>query len=129
MPKRPALSRKNMFNSRWARFIVAIIVGIGLGLLYGWVIDPPEYTNTSPSDLRQDFKTDYVLMVAEMYQAEGDAQAAVRRLAYLGDQEATKTIQTAIDFANEHTDYPQGDLRLIQSLLEGIQTWQETRSQ
>jgi hypothetical protein len=115
--------------SRWVRFIIAIILGIGLGLVYGWVIDPPEYTNTSPSDLRQDFKTDYVLMVAEMYQAEGDAQAAARRLTYLGNQDATKTIQAAIDFANEHTDYPQSDLRLIQSLLEGVQSQQESGSQ
>ena len=129
MPKRPSFSRKNILTSRWVRFIVAIIVGIGLGLLYGWVINPPEYTNTSPSDLRQDFKTDYVLMVAEMYQAEGDAQAAARRLSYLGNQEATKTIQTAIDFANDHSDYPQDDLRLIQSLLEDVQTWQESRPQ
>ncbi len=129
MPKRPSFSRKNILTSRWVRFILAIILGIGLGLLYGWVIDPPEYTNTSPSALRQDFKTDYVLMVAEMYQAEGDAQAAARRLTYLGDQEATNTIQTAIDFANEHTDYPEGDLRLIQSLLEGVQTWQESGTQ
>ena len=115
--------------SRWARFIIAIILGIGLGLVYGWVINPPEYKNTSPSDLRQDFKTDYVLMVAEMYQAEGDAQAAMRRLTYLGNQDATKTIQAAIDFANEHTGYPQSDLRLIQSLLEGVQSQQESGSQ
>lgn len=110
--------------SRWVRFIIAILVGIALGLFYGWVINPVEYRNTTPEGLRQDYQTDYVLMVAEAHQAERDAQAAIQRLGYLGNRPATEIIQKAIDFASEHDDYPQNDLALLKSFLEQINEWQ-----
>ena len=49
-------------TSRWILFIFAILVGAGLGLLYGWVINPVDYVDTTPDTLRIDYKTDYVLM-------------------------------------------------------------------
>jgi hypothetical protein len=73
-------------RSRWLRFILAIVTGIGLGLLVGWLISPVKYVNTTPDSLGGDYKTDYVLMVAEVYQAEGNLTLAAQRLALLGKQ-------------------------------------------
>ena len=82
--------------SRWIGFTVAILIGAGLGLLYGWVIRPVDYVDTSPDTLRIDYKTDYVLMVAESYEGDGDLQLAVRRIAVLGATSPVEMIFEAI---------------------------------
>jgi hypothetical protein len=50
-------------------FLVAIIVGLIGGMYYGWIVNPVKYVNTTPDTLRYDYKADYALMVAEVYQA------------------------------------------------------------
>ena len=104
--------------SRWLRFLIVIILGIAAGLLYGWVIDPVDYTDTPPESLRADFKADYVLMVAEIYAVEGDFNAALQRLAYLGDDPLI-SVQDTIVFAVEH-DYDGVDLRLLRDLSDAV---------
>ncbi|MEW5870414.1 MAG: hypothetical protein AB1894_14155 [Chloroflexota bacterium] len=108
--------------SRWIRFLIAILVGIGLGLLYGWVISPVEYVNTTPDTLRIDFKTDYVLMVAEAYQSDGNLPLAVRRLALLGEAPPNDLAYQAIIFAQK-IGYADDDLTLMQNLLNALQTY------
>ena len=61
----------NSRRVRWLAFLVAIGIGLGLGLYYGWVVSPVAYVDTAPNTLRPDYKADYVLMVAEAYQADG----------------------------------------------------------
>ena len=70
--------------ARWVRFLIAILVGLAIGLAYGWLVSPVRYIDTSPNTLRIDYKTDYVLMVSETYQSEKDLDQAVRRLGLLG---------------------------------------------
>lgn len=106
--------------SRWIAFIIAIIVGIGLGLFYGWVIDPVDYVDTTPDSLRQDYQADYVLMVAEAYQMERDPTLAMGRLAFLGEGDTALLILDTIGFAQE-VGYSQSDLVRLELLLEGIQ--------
>lgn len=60
------------------------IVGLGLGLYYGWVVSPPERITSGPQALRQDYTDDYVLMIAEAYSLDGDLDLAKSRLAALG---------------------------------------------
>ncbi len=105
--------------SRWIRFFIIIIVGIGLGLLYGWLIDPVDYVDTPPNTLRADYKTDYVLMVAEIYGVEGDAEAAVIRLTYLEDPSPVDSVQDALIFAVD-IGYSADDLRLLRDLSDAL---------
>ncbi len=56
--------------SRWTKFLIAVILGAAAGLFYGWVVNPVEYVDIAPESLRVDYKTDYVLMVAESYQVD-----------------------------------------------------------
>ncbi len=107
--------------SRWIGFIITIIIGIGLGLFYGWVIDPVDYVDTTPDSLRQDYQADYVLMVAEAYQLERDPTVAVGRLAFLSGTDPLQTAQQAVDFAHE-VGYSQSDLAKLELLLEGIES-------
>ena len=105
--------------SRWIRFLIVIIIGIALGLLYGWLIDPVEFVDTTPSTLRADYKADYVLMVAEIYGAERDAQTAVMRLTYLGDPSPLISVENALIFAVD-AGYAADDLRLLRDLADAL---------
>lgn len=102
-------------TSRWIGFIVAIAVGVGLGLLYGWVFDPVEYLNTSPTTLKIDYKADYVLMVAETFHADRDLPGAARRMALIQEMPLSILAQKALLFA-QRAGYANRDLELLQEL-------------
>ncbi len=108
--------------SRWARFFIAILVGIGLGLLYGWLINPVAYVDTSPDTLRIDYKTDYVLMVAEAYQGDGDIDLAIHRLALLGGKPPALLVYESMLFA-EKAGYAIADMEQLQSLLSALEAF------
>ena len=106
--------------SRWIRFFIAILVGIGLGLLYGWVINPVEYVDTTPDTLRVDYKTDYILMVAEAYHGNNDVSLALHRLAILGNTLPVEALTSTIKFAQK-AGYSNADLNLMRELLTALQ--------
>ena len=106
---------------RWIRFFFAILFGVGLGLAYGWFLNPAAGVETSLDALRIDYKTDFVLMVAESYQNEGDMSLAARRLALLGDSSQEAHITQAIEFALK-AGYTEPDISRMQALLSAIQT-------
>ena len=108
--------------SRWIAFLLAIILGIAAGLYYGWVISPVEYVDTTPNTLRIDYKTDFVLMVAEVYQTDGDIEIAARRLALLGDDSPVSLTRQAQAYAQAN-GYGQTDLNILTHLQDGLQTW------
>ena len=62
---------------------VALLGGMGLGLWYGWVLDPVEYRDTDVSHLASVYRDEYLLMVGETYALDGDLDAARARLALL----------------------------------------------
>jgi len=106
--------------TRWTRFIIVLLFGIGIGLVYAWVINPIEYVDTSPNRLRQDYKTDYVLMVAEAYQAEEDLEIARARLALLGDETPQQSVRNAVLFASSLEGYPVRDISVLRALSQDL---------
>lgn len=105
---------------RFVLFAIAILVGFTAGLGYGWAINPIQYRNTSPDTLQIDYRTDYVLMVAELYQAEGDLAMALARLGFLGNTPPLVIMNEAIDFAQTR-QYAGADLQLMRNLTAEIQ--------
>ncbi|HSF81123.1 MAG TPA: hypothetical protein VLA49_07810 [Anaerolineales bacterium] len=108
--------------SRWIRFALAILLGIIAGLVYGWYVNPVKYVDTTPDSLGVDYKTDYVLMVAEAYTAEADLDMAVRRLALLGEPSPQESVNQAILFA-ERQGYTDADVATIRQLLGDLQLY------
>jgi hypothetical protein len=108
--------------SRWSKFLIAVILGAAAGLFYGWVVNPVEYVDIAPESLREDYKTDYVLMVGEAYQVDRDIGLAVRRLALLGSSAPTDIVANALNYALQH-DYASQDLSLLQLLGEALLSW------
>lgn len=114
-----------MQKKRIAWFLVMIAVGLGLGLAYGWLINPLKTAESSASALRADYKTDYVLMVAEIYHAGGDLEQAVSRLTLLGSQPPAQIVSDALLTARS-LGYMPADLSLIEDLAQALQKETET---
>ena len=112
-----------MPSSNWIKILIAAIIGITLGLIYGWVIQPVEYTNVTPNILRADYRADYVLMVAEAHQSEQDSETSARRLAILGSESPAQIVATTLDYATKN-GFTQNEIILLQGLLTAMQTYQ-----
>ena len=112
-----------MSRSNWIKIIIAATLGIALGLIYGWVIDPIQYTDITPNLLRQDYRADYVLMVAEAHQTDQNAETAARRLATLGSEFPAQIVASTLDYANKN-NFTQNEIILLQGLLTAMQTYQ-----
>ena len=109
--------------SRWIPPLLASFVGIALGLIYGWVIDPVEFVDTTPDTLRSDYRADYVLMVAEAYQADNDLDAAARRLAAWNSQPPAELAADALESARGY-GFAEPDIALMQKLATALLAWQ-----
>ncbi len=64
--------------------LVGLAVGLGLALLYTWVISPVQYVDTAPYSLRADYQAAYAQLAARAYAVDGDLGRARTRLALLG---------------------------------------------
>jgi hypothetical protein len=118
-----SLYNLRMSRLRWFFFVLSIVVGIGLGLYYGWVVSPVQYVDTTPVTLRVDFRADFTLMVAESFQRDQNIDAAARHLANLGSQSPVEITSEALNFAQQNKFDPE-DIRLLQNLSLGLQNWQ-----
>ena len=107
---------------RWFFFCIAVLLGIAAGMSYGWMINPVQYVDTTPDSLSIDYRTDYILMVAEAYSTEKDLPTSVRRLALLGDTPPIEFVQQAMIYGAQH-GYAESDLDLMTRLAGALQTW------
>ncbi|NTW08508.1 MAG: hypothetical protein HGA28_02945 [Anaerolineaceae bacterium] len=64
--------------------IILFFTGIGIGLLFGWVISPVQYENVTPAQLREDLRVDYLRMTLDSYRLNQDPNLAVGRWQNLG---------------------------------------------
>ena len=100
--------------------VLLLIAGIALGLTYGWVLDPLRLSDTTPASLRADYRTDYVLMVAESYHARQDSEVARRQLAVFGGRSPVAICGEALQDARR-ASYSANDLGLLQELQRAMQ--------
>ncbi len=105
---------------RWLIPLLAGLLGVAAGIVYGWVINPVKFVDTTPASLRADYRTDYVLMVAEAYHADENTDLAVRRLAVLGAEAPASIAQEALQSAQQ-TGYSAADVSLMQDLVRALQ--------
>ena len=107
--------------NRYIWFLLMIIIGAGVGLYYSWFIKPPEFVDAVFINLRQDYKCDYILMVAEIYDMDHNRLEANHRLDDILDQNETKEwlVQNAIKNA-EGLGYDPVDLRKMNQIFEVI---------
>ena len=101
--------------------LICLAAGIGLGVYYGWVVSPVQYSDTDPAALRQSYKDDYILMTAAIYSADGDLAAARAQLETLGVKEPGAAVAEATGrFIKAHQ--PEADLRHLVLLAIALKT-------
>lgn len=71
---------------------LALLVGLGLGLVYSWMISPARVVDSEPAVLRPDFKDQYRSVIAAAYAATGNLPGAQARLALLGDSDPVEAL-------------------------------------
>ena len=72
--------------------LLALLVGLGLGLVYSWVLSPLGVSDAEPTTLRADFKDQYRSVIAAAYAATGNLPRARARLALLGDTNSVEAL-------------------------------------
>ena len=108
--------------SRFIWFLIMIVIGGGAGLYYAWYVKPAEFVDAALFNLRSDYKTDYVLMVAEIYDKDHDRLHAFMRLDELlasGNETRESVVEDAIKQA-EGFGYAPVDLQKMYHLQEVI---------
>ena len=86
----------------WALFwvaLVAVLAGTGLGLWYGWVVNPVEYKDTDVAHLYAVYRDEFILMVGEAYAIDGNLDTARARLALLSLPDPAKTVADLAEVA------------------------------
>jgi hypothetical protein len=112
-----------MKSSNWIALLSAVALGVALGLVYGWVINPTQYVDVTPNILRKDYRADYVLMVAEAHQREQNSEASARRLALLGSEPPAKIVEETLIYAKANGFTPTENF-LLQGLFSAMLTYQ-----
>ncbi len=108
-------------NTPLSRLLIGFVVGAILGLVYGWLIRPVEYVDTTPDSLRSDYRADYILMVAEAYTAERNLEEARLRLAALGPQPPAEIALNALAYALEQ-EFRSADTERLERLITDLQS-------
>jgi hypothetical protein len=73
---------KNPLYSGLAGFVAGLIVGLPL---LGWLIWPVQWTDASPQHLRSDLQVDYLRMIIDSYNRNGDEGMVQKRWLELGE--------------------------------------------
>jgi hypothetical protein len=109
-------------NRRYLWFAITIVVGLVIGLSWGWNGLARKPQPMPLEDLRFDYKADYVLMVAQYYQQEGDLATAREMLDKLGEDDLTKLVKDALDYLNDPSNVLLGaDIRAVNELSIALQ--------
>jgi hypothetical protein len=72
--------------------LLALLAGLGLGLVYSWVISPARVSDAEPLALRTDFKDHYRSVIAAAYAATGNLPRAQARLSLLADADPVEAL-------------------------------------
>jgi hypothetical protein len=72
--------------------LTGLLIGIALGLVYAWLVQPIKYIDTAPASLRSDFKDQYRALIAAAYLGNNDLVRARARLELIHDADVFRAI-------------------------------------
>lgn len=100
--------------------IVSVLLGIGVGLLFGWVIAPVEWVDATPDVLREDLRVDHLRMIIDSYEVNLDAELALKRYNEL-DETKDATLEMV---AQDPGEVDPSSIQKFQALVavEGLDT-------
>ncbi len=74
-----------LIEKKWVILVAGLIVGLVMGVFYAWVIDPVEWKNGTPAQLRDDLRQDYLRMAIDSCSVNNDENMAMSRYENLGE--------------------------------------------
>jgi hypothetical protein len=89
--------------------LAALLIGLGLGLVYAWVFTPLRVTNSAPNSLRADFKDQYRALVAAAFESTGNLPRAEARLSLLGEPDLVGSLNSQAQRMTASGDFSQAD--------------------
>lgn len=92
MTSPPNLLKRPLFVA-----ILALIAGLVVGLVWGWVIQPVQYKDATPAVLRPDLQEDYLRMAVDSFRVNRDPNLAVQRWDALGPAAADMFVKIQQD--------------------------------
>lgn len=76
---------KELAQRKWVIVGAAAAAGLLVGVLYAWVINPVQWVDGTPVNLRHDYQTDSLSAAIESYSVNRDVDLAVLRYQSLGE--------------------------------------------
>ena len=101
------------------QILAGVAVGLGLALLYTWVISPVQYVDTSPNSLRANYRSAYAQLAARAYTVDGDLGRARTRLALLGLSDPAQAVTALIQAQAGRDPASAHALAALASALQG----------
>lgn len=89
--------------------ILALILGLGLGLAYAWIVSPQQFTDSTPATLRTDFKDQFRAAIAASYAATGNLPRAQARLELLADDNLPEALNAQAQRETASGQFQQAD--------------------
>lgn len=77
--------------------LLGLAVGLAVGLVYAWLIDPVVYVDAVPARLGEAYKAEYIFLVSQSYAADGDWERAQQRLQALDDPDLSGTVDALLE--------------------------------
>ena len=110
-----------MRRTRLVGFLIAIVLGIAGGLVLGWRYYPAKVGTTGLADLRNDYKADVVLMVAESYATDGNLAKAMKSLESINPGNPLRAAQQGLLTAQQ-MGYADWEMRYLIDLEQDVMT-------
>jgi len=100
--------------------LLALLLGLGAGLAYSWVISPLQIVDAVPGALRDDFKDQYRSAIAAAYLSTANLERAKARLALLNDADPLEALNAQAQRMLANGDFQSADqLALLSAALQG----------
>lgn len=77
-------------------FIGGVLLGIGVGLVAGWLLWPVTYTDTDLYDLHPDYQDELVVMAGALNALEGDTALARQLLAQVSNPDVPRSAEAVV---------------------------------
>ncbi|HLF25984.1 MAG TPA: hypothetical protein VJG32_06590 [Anaerolineae bacterium] len=98
--------------------LLAIVIGLALGLLYAWLLDPLEFRTADPYHVESRYRGVWIVMSAEAYLVSGDWDRTQARLDGLNDPNLAQTVSALFERAS--ADGPNDQARALAYLADRL---------
>ena len=98
--------------------LLGLAIGAGLGLAIGWVFWPTQFVDADPAVLDDNYRRDYVLLIADSYALDSNLAAAQQKIAMLGEDGSQYVLSVLIDMILRQQD--EGQIRRLARLANDI---------